>query len=169
MKQLIQQIEQWAEDRNLIQGSTPEKQMLKLMEEFGELCGGIVKDKPEIIKDSIGDCFVVLTILNAQYRLKSTNLANSFPSAFLTPMKERHNVKSIDEAATMTFKCFSCCFMGDFEPMDWDIQRSVNSLQCIAEFANLDLKECVQYAYDQIKDRKGKMIKGVFVKEDDLK
>ena len=31
MKQLIQQIEKWAEDRNLIKGSTPQKQMLKLM------------------------------------------------------------------------------------------------------------------------------------------
>ncbi|MDW0641035.1 hypothetical protein P2G61_08720 [Mannheimia haemolytica] len=41
MQQLIKNIEQWAEDRNLINGSTPQKQMLKLMEEFGELCGGI--------------------------------------------------------------------------------------------------------------------------------
>ncbi len=30
MQQLIKQIEQWAEDRNLIHGSTPQKQMLKL-------------------------------------------------------------------------------------------------------------------------------------------
>lgn len=32
MHQLIKHIEQWAEDRNLIEGSTPQKQMLKLME-----------------------------------------------------------------------------------------------------------------------------------------
>ncbi|MDW1135410.1 hypothetical protein P2M41_11045 [Mannheimia haemolytica] len=29
MQQLIKNIEQWAEDRNLINGSTPQKQMLK--------------------------------------------------------------------------------------------------------------------------------------------
>lgn len=63
---LIQNIEQWAEDRNLIRGSTPQKQMLKLMEEFGELCGGVAKNKPEVIKDSIGDCFVVMVILSNQ-------------------------------------------------------------------------------------------------------
>ena len=39
-KELIGKIEQWAEDRNLILGSTPQKQFIKLMEEFGELCGG---------------------------------------------------------------------------------------------------------------------------------
>lgn len=38
-KELIGKIEQWAEDRNLILGSTPQKQFIKLMEEFGELCG----------------------------------------------------------------------------------------------------------------------------------
>ena len=31
-----------------------------------------------------------------------------------------------------------------------------------------DLKECLQTAYNEIKDRKGKMIDGTFVKESDL-
>ncbi|MFB5068301.1 MAG: MazG-like family protein [Aerococcus sanguinicola] len=31
-----------------------------------------------------------------------------------------------------------------------------------------DLTECLQFAYDEIKDRKGKMVDGVFVKEEDL-
>ncbi|MEN2817607.1 MazG-like family protein [Mannheimia haemolytica] len=62
MQQLIKNIEQWAEDRNLINGSTPQKQMLKLMEEFGELCGGIARNNPEMIKDAIGDLIVVCII-----------------------------------------------------------------------------------------------------------
>jgi len=33
---------------------------------------------------------------------------------------------------------------------------------------NLSMQECLQVAYDDIKDRKGKMIDGVFVKESDL-
>ena len=32
----------------------------------------------------------------------------------------------------------------------------------------LSMHECLQVAYDDIKDRKGKMIDGVFVKESDL-
>ena len=33
----------------------------------------------------------------------------------------------------------------------------------------LEIKDCVQTAYDEIKNRKGKMLNGVFVKEEDLK
>lgn len=31
----------------------------------------------------------------------------------------------------------------------------------------LEMEECVEYAYNQIKDRKGKMVEGVFVKEEE--
>ena len=43
MQELITNIENWAEERNLINGSTPQKQFIKLMEEFGELCGGMLQ------------------------------------------------------------------------------------------------------------------------------
>jgi hypothetical protein len=33
----------------------------------------------------------------------------------------------------------------------------------------LDIKECLEYAYNEIKDRKGKTVGGIFVKEQDLK
>ncbi|WP_337970229.1 MazG-like family protein [Virgibacillus salexigens] len=33
---------------------------------------------------------------------------------------------------------------------------------------DLSIQECIEYAYNEIKDRKGKMINGVFVKESDL-
>lgn len=33
---------------------------------------------------------------------------------------------------------------------------------------NIDIKECIKLAYNEIKDRRGKMIDGVFVKESDL-
>ena len=68
LKQLIKNIEQWAEDRNLIEGSTPQKQMLKLIEEYGELTSGVIKKNAEKIKDSIGDCLVVLSVLNSQFK-----------------------------------------------------------------------------------------------------
>ena len=98
LSELVALIQNWALDRSLIGGSTPNAQMLKLMEEVGELAGGVCKDKADVIKDSIGDVFVVLTIIAAQ--------------------------------------------------MGWSIE------------------ECVQAAYAEIKDRKGRMVQGVFVKEE---
>lgn len=38
-------------------------------------------------------------------------------------------------------------------------------LAIIAEFEGTDLTRCFYDAYDQIKDRKGKMVNGLFVKE----
>ena len=67
LTQLIKNIENWAEARNLIEGSTPKKQFIKLMEEFGELCSGVSKNKIDVVKDSIGDCFVVMVILARQF------------------------------------------------------------------------------------------------------
>lgn len=32
----------------------------------------------------------------------------------------------------------------------------------------VNIEDCIQQAYDEIKDRKGKMVNGVFVKEEDL-
>lgn len=99
MNELKKNIEQWAVDRNL-HAADPTKQMLKLGEEYGELCAGMARGDMFKIVDSIGDMFVVMTILSMQ--------------------------------------------MG------------------------IDIQNCVQGAYDEIKDRKGRMVDGVFVKESDL-
>lgn len=93
-------IRRWAAARNLIQGSTPEKQFTKLIEEIGELATGLAKKRDDLVMDGIGDAVVVLTILAAQ--------------------------------------------------------RGVN------------IEACIDMAWDEIKDRKGRCVDGVFVKEADL-
>ena len=49
-----------------------------------------------------------------------------------------------------------------------DIGDMIVVLINIAERNNLSIEECLEKAWDDIKDRKGKMIDGVFVKEADL-
>ena len=94
----IDNVVQWHRDRNLIDGSTDKDQVLKLMQELGELSDSVCKGKD--IKDDIGDMLVVM--LN------------------------------------------------------------------IATRNGVTLSECLARAWDDIKDRKGKMIDGIFVKEGDL-
>lgn len=89
----------WAWDRNLIEGSNSQAQMLKLAEEIGELAGGIARGDEERIVDGIGDAVVVLTIL--------------------------------------------------------------------AEQNDVMIEACLSAAWREIKDRKGRMVDGVFVKEGD--
>ena len=51
------------------------------------------------------------------------------------------------------------------KPIADDIGDILVVLINIATRNNLSLSECLQVAYDDIKDRKGKMVDGVFVKE----
>ena len=48
------------------------------------------------------------------------------------------------------------------------IGDTVVTLICIAEQLGLKFNDCLDYAYNEIKDRKGKLINGTFVKESDL-
>ena len=52
-------------------------------------------------------------------------------------------------------------------PID-DIGDCMVVLTIIAEQHGLTISNCLEHAYNDIKDRKGKMIDGVFVKEGDL-
>jgi NTP pyrophosphatase (non-canonical NTP hydrolase) len=65
MNQSLSNIREWAIARNL-HTAEPTKQMLKLGEEYGELCGGMARGKMDVVKDSIGDMFVVMVILSQQ-------------------------------------------------------------------------------------------------------
>jgi len=94
---VIAKISRWANDRNIIQGSTPMKQSLKTLEECGELIEAVADNDKEAISDAIGD--ICVTLVN----------------------------------------------------------------QC--EMQGLDFLECIEKAYEVIKDRKGKMVKGKFEKE----
>lgn len=59
-------VEQWARDRKIIGRTEPRDQMLKLIEEFGELSTALQKNDRQKFIDAIGDCAVVLTIIAAQ-------------------------------------------------------------------------------------------------------
>jgi|TARA_B100001094_G_scaffold331126_1_gene398446 NTP pyrophosphatase (non-canonical NTP hydrolase) len=97
MQELIEKVEQWHVDRNLIDGANDKDQVLKLLQEMGELSDNVCKGND--IRDDLGDMMVVM----------------------INIMKRN----------------------------------------------NITMEECLQVAYDDIKDRKGKMIDGIFVKEGD--
>ena len=58
MDELIGKVERWHIDRNLINGSTDKSQVLKLMQELGELSDSVCKQKD--VKDDLGDMMVIM-------------------------------------------------------------------------------------------------------------
>ncbi len=99
MNELVKLIEKWAREKNL-DIAEPEKQMLKVVEEVGEVAAALARNNKNDLRDGIGDMVVTLIILAMQN--------------------------------------------------------------------NMDLYECLNQAYSEIKNRQGKMVNGVFVKEADL-
>ena len=66
--ELVNLVEQWAKDKNL-DTAPPEKQMLKVIEELGEVGAGMARNKRDDIIDGIGDVVVTLIILAMQHDL----------------------------------------------------------------------------------------------------
>ena len=63
----------WARQRGLLTTDVqPEKQMLKLVEEVGELAKGVAYQDKWSTSDGIGDVFVCLVVLAEQLDLKVT-------------------------------------------------------------------------------------------------
>ena len=71
-------IQRWANDRNLIQGASKQAQFIKPAEELGEVAECIAKSLPvEETKKELGDMLVVITILAAQHGLSVDECANA--------------------------------------------------------------------------------------------
>ena len=70
---LIDNVTQWADDKDILKSENAPKQLMKVMEELGETAGAISKNKAtEEIQDGIGDTFVTLIILSRQLGLDPT-------------------------------------------------------------------------------------------------
>ena len=65
MNNLIENVEMWATERGL-NTTDPSKQMIKLVEEVGEVAGAFSKEKTDELMLEIGDVTVVLIILCLQ-------------------------------------------------------------------------------------------------------
>jgi NTP pyrophosphatase (non-canonical NTP hydrolase) len=61
-EQIELEIIRWAEARKIIPRSTPQAQLLKTVEELGELVGAVLRNNRAGIKDGLGDVMVTLII-----------------------------------------------------------------------------------------------------------
>ncbi|TDL40559.1 phosphoribosyl-ATP diphosphatase [Macrococcoides bohemicum] len=164
--ELIGLIEQWSKDRKL-HTADPKKQMKKLGEETGELYGGLSKGNHEVIIDSIGDSFVVLVVLSTQKNINIKEIVKTLESY------SNHLDIDVDDVtlALMHKSGMLANAVRHGTPeytLMMHIQWTMESLLDVADALDVDITECVEFAYNQIKDRKGEMRDGVFVKQEDL-
>ena len=153
MNELIQKIEQWANDRNIIKGSKPIDQAMKLFSEFGELADNIGKGRD--CRDDVGDCAVVLIIMCRQLGIPAID----------SIQKDNDNYSTKEYVTWAGY--WMCSWVSGGMSNSEELGFIFSNLINIAQLSNYTLEECVQIAYDDIKDRKGLMHGGLFIKESD--
>lgn len=163
LKTLQTNIEQWAVDRDLHTGD-PNRQVLKLIEEQGELAAAIVRDNHEEMADAIGDVTVVAIVM-----AKQLNAPVDLWTAFERSTKgsdEKVDLKAvISSLAGDVSHLASFVYYKHSHHAHHFIESVITTVADVADALDIDYVSAVQSAYDTIKDRKGKLVNGVFIKE----
>lgn len=184
MKDLVKNIIDWAKERKIDEKGTVEGRRLKTIEEMAELIKAICKNDISMIKDSIGDVYVTLVIgtllqtkdekktLQEFYRLETDK-------RYYIDYEEDGDINNVkdfcgeDEIQWLNGILYELNSIAEIESSEiytfrnWDMIGFIISFYAIKR--DTTLRECVELAYNEISKRKGKMINGIFVKEEDLK
>lgn len=162
MEELIKQVIEWARVRGIFEKSSPLKQLSKTLSELNELYDGIV-DKDFIeIKDGIGDTTVTLIL---QSEMQGLPLGHIIFAESTPQQTEENSIKLMSYLFHEIGSLLDEVESVNIEGVQLAIDSSIRLLTEIAKDNDLTLTECLEYAYDEIKDRKGQMVDGLFVKE----
>ncbi len=165
MKDLNEKIIEWAKERGLDEKGTVEGQSIKTAEEMAELIKGISKGDIDLIKDSVGDTYVTLVIgnmLDKEFDLEKI-YADTIQMVDAHKDKLKINKKSIIKVlANIMIWILTDRYSEE------NLYTLLEELITCASTYDLEFRQCVESAYKEIANRKGKMINGTFVKEEDL-
>lgn len=140
IKELQPLIIDWAKKRNL---NDPDKQYLKVLEEIGETAKAILRNDIDEIKDGIGDIAVTIIIYYHQLT-KDLIVETSYEGDNLTDKR--------------IFQFLIFCISKEDD-------QALYYLIDLAGKHNTTLKECLNLAWNEIKNREGKTINGTFIKD----
>ena len=155
LDQLTRKVRMWAEERNILLGSTPIDQSMKLFSEFGELADNVGKGRDT--KDDIGDVLVVTIIMSTQMNF---DIIPEYEAITITGLDQ-----FTDKQLALSLNMALCSFV--MTPDNKSIPQVLSLLSMLAVIKGSTLAECLGVAYNDIKDRKGRMENGVFIKESD--
>lgn len=185
----------WADVRGIFEHSNPKAQLLKGASEFGELCDAVIKGEPVI--DHIGDTHVTLVLLThlinpdwdlitcLEYAYGESNTTKCMMVEVYEIMIVTDNY-ALDDFGDLDIQLVTVQVLDRFgdlanavgmrdsgEPEGDDteiaacIGRVLMSLAFVAKLRDLTLRPCLDYAWEEIKDRKGHMVEGgAFVKDE---
>jgi len=167
----IERINEWAKDRGIFEFGYVEAQLEKSREENAELTKAITKyekgnkEAIEEIKDAIGDVYITLVVATSLAGLRTYLIFRNYkPEYIKMPVGWKYFTRESRTFDNYAYNCFTNeeTTVEDISDMIYLYVRFLNN---VANFYNLKLTDCIEYAYNTISQRKGKMIDGSFVKE----
>ena len=156
----------WAVEKGIMSTATALDQILKTIEEVGELAGGISKGNVDKQIDAIGDVWVTMIIINAMQGFAVQPMEfETFDVTDLDP-------KSWMAALSLEVSHYAGILAGlapskDAVTMRKYITHILSVLATLCEALGHDMQACLDYAYAIISKRDGAMRDGVFVKAGD--
>lgn len=162
---LLTNTKNWFIARGIEHGDM-DKQGLKLIEETGELVAGYLKDKEDLVKDSIGDVAVVVVGYAMMVGVKPEQVFFENKSDYIPDFGGVTAwIWMITDSA---FQAKIAQDLGIEISLLANLQNIICYLDLICKELGYDFEECFEGAYNEIKDRKGRWVNGSFVKEQDL-
>ncbi|MBO1087201.1 MazG-like family protein [Enterococcus mundtii] len=169
MNELVGNVQEWSKNKGLEKADS-RGQFLKVVEESSEIAEAILLIKEgnskgrELLEDAIGDTYVTIIILAQQHNIDFLKLLDS-------KSLSKYN-KDLNLTTTYLYK-----LLGDIagalarsnkDGLEEALKALIPELDMIATGYKMDSSKCLQVAYNVIAKRKGKMVNGVFVKQEDL-
>lgn len=166
INQFQQNIIQWATDRGIYEHSTIQAQTLKAVSEMGELADAVIKGDKDGVKDAIGD---VCTCLVSVAHMAGGSFCGWAAVAIEENGAGTDKAKMIQAALSASYGvgALACDINLDrYDEAALDVELAVDALTSIAICHGFTLQECLEAAWLEIKDRRGKMVPGgAFVKD----
>lgn len=163
MDELNKKILQWAKDRELDKKGTVKAQAIKTVEELSELVKAVCKDDREEIIDAIGDVYVTLVIgnmLDEQVDLEKI---------YYYADDDGNTRIDFDKEDIINNLATSICHIVEIKRVTYSeiqLYEILQNLILTAYNYDLDFTDCVESAYNVIKNRKGKIVDGQYIKEE---
>ena len=155
-KEMQQRVLQWANDRNIIAGSDTMSQLLKTCTEAGEMVDAARANDIDEYVDAIGDQWVTIVIGMAQAGVPYQEALDASRKINSPPL--------IDDIISAISLIADGILKQEKSKLSQGYGEYLSVLRAVPDFVDGVVK-----AWNTIKDRKGKMVNGVFVKESDLK
>ena len=167
IQELVPLIQEWAKERGIFDKSTPFDQLLKTHEEVGELIKACYDNDKPAIQDAIGDTMICL--INYCY-FANEDITKAINKARMQQSQTHRNITllavDVNSHLSLILSKFSYKKNGVKIPDLEDMLDLFNSLHNIALLESTTLEECLNIAYNEIKNRTGRTINGKFIKDE---